>query len=157
MIEESARVISVDGEHIWVETQRKSVCGSCSAQKGCGTASLEKVLGKRRTQVMVLSQIAVSPGDEVMIGIQESALLRGSFALYGIPLLLMLLGAVIAEALVLSQTELPVVMGALFGLLGGLLYVALFSRKTQLDPRYQPVILRIISPTNHRIDSIFAP
>lgn len=157
MIEESARVISVEDGLIWVETQRKSVCGSCSAQKGCGTASLEKVLGRRRTQVMVLSQIAVSPGDEVMIGVQESALLRGSFALYGIPLLLMLLGAVIAEAVVLSQTELPVVMGALFGLLGGLLYVALFSRKAHLDPRYQPVILRIISPTNHRTDSIFAP
>ena len=157
MIEESARVISIEDEHIWVETQRKSVCGSCSAQKGCGTASLEKVLGKRRTQVMVLSQIAVNPGDDVMIGIQESALLRGSFVLYGIPLLLMLLGAVIAEAMILSRTELPVVMGALSGLLAGLFYVALFSRKTQLDPRYQPVILRIISPTNHRTDSIFAP
>lgn len=157
MIEESARVISVEGERIWVETQRKSVCGSCSAQKGCGTATLEKVLGKRRTQVMVISQVTVSPGDEVVIGIQESALLRGALALYGIPLLLMLLGAVIAEAVILSQTELPVVMGALLGLLAGLFYVALFSRKVQLDPRYQPVVLRIISPTNHRIDSIFVP
>lgn len=157
MIEESAQVVSVDADHIWVETQRRSVCGSCSAKKGCGTASLEKILGKRRTQIMVLSQVAVKSGDEVIIGIQESALIRGSFALYGLPLLLMVLGAVIGDAVMLSTSELPAVLGGLMGLGGGLLSVALLFRKTHLDQRYQPVILRVISPINHHSNGIFAP
>ncbi len=157
MIEETARVISVEGQQVLVETRRQSVCGQCSAQKACGTATLEKVLGQKRTQVSVLSRIDVSPGDEVVIGIQEAALVRGSFALYGLPLLLMLLGAVIGEAVILSRTELPAVMGALLGLLAGLLFVALFSRRTHLEARYQPVILRKITPANPQTDSIFAP
>ena len=157
MIEEKASVVSVDGGRIWVQTQRKSVCGTCSARKGCGTASLEQLFGKRRTQMMVSSEIPVSAGDEVMLGIEEATLLRGSLLLYGLPLLFMLIGAVLAQSLVPSGGELPVIAGAISGLLLGLFLVAGHTQKLRFNPRYHPTILRVIRSSSQQSNGIFAP
>lgn len=157
MIEEKASVVSVEGDRIWVQTQRKSVCGACSARKGCGTASLEQLFGKRRTQMMVSSELPVSTGDEVMLGIEEATLLRGSLLLYGLPLLFMLIGAMLIQSLVPSIGELPVIAGAISGLLLGLFLVAGYAKKLRHDPRYHPTILRVIRSSSQQSNGIFAP
>ena len=97
MIEETAQVVRVDGADVWVETRRRSTCSGCAAEKGCGTAALSKVLGNRRTLVRVLADMPLRVGDQVVIGIAEQALVRGSLAVYAVPLLLLLLGAVIGD------------------------------------------------------------
>ena len=50
MIAENAQVVGFEGNDIWVETQRKTACGQCAANKGCGTAVLSKVLGNKRSR-----------------------------------------------------------------------------------------------------------
>lgn len=155
MIEEQASVVSVQGDQIWVQTQRKSVCGTCSARKGCGTASLEQLFGHRRTQMRVSSSLPVKAGDEVILGIEESTLLRGSLLLYGLPLLLLLAGAIVISYALPEAGEIGVISGAVAGLVLGLYLVAGYSRKLRLNPKYHPTILRVLGQVN--TNGIFAP
>lgn len=145
MIEETARVVAAEGEFVWVETQRQSTCGGCAARQGCGTATLAKVLGRRRTRVRALNRDAARVGDRVVVGIDEQALVRGSLAVYAVPLLGLLaggvLGALVQTRLQLAGEALTLVAGVA-GLIAGLLWVKGFTRRIRGDSRYQPVVLR---------------
>lgn len=159
MIEEHARVVQVDNSGIWVETQRKSACGQCAANKGCGTAVISKVVGNKRSRVRVLDAAGtdVGVGDEVLIGIQEQALVRGSLAIYLVPLLALfffsLLGQTLAPQLAVANADVLSIVFGVAGLGVGLIWVRFFSRSVMRDPRYQPVLLRRVTPTV----SIFTP
>ncbi len=151
MIEEHAQVIALDNNDVWVETQRRSACGQCAANKGCGTATLARVLGNKRSQVRTLNPEAtpVAVGDEVVIGINEQALVRGSLAVYTVPLLMLFVFGFLGELLstqllVTNQDILPIVLG-LVGLLLGFVWVRRFTRGIADDVRYQPVLLRRVS------------
>ena len=67
MIEEQARVVALEEQGVWVETQRRSACGNCSVNNSCGTALLGKVLGVKRNKVFTLNpeSKSVAVGDEV--------------------------------------------------------------------------------------------
>ncbi len=148
MIEEHAQVIALENNDVWVETQRRSACGQCAANKGCGTATLARVLGNKRSQVRTLNPQAtsVAVGDEVVIGINEQALVRGSLAVYTVPLLMLFvfgfLGQLLSTQLLMTNQDiLPIVLG-LSGLLLGFVWVRRFTRRIADDARYQPVLLR---------------
>jgi sigma-E factor negative regulatory protein RseC len=148
MIEEHAQVIALENNDVWVETQRRSACGQCAANKGCGTATLARVLGNKRSQVRTLNPQAtsVAVGDEVVIGINEQALVRGSLAVYTVPLLMLFvfgfLGQLLSTQLLMTNQDiLPIVLG-LSGLLLGFVWVRRFTQGIADDVRYQPVLLR---------------
>lgn len=146
MLEETARVVRISGEDVWVETQRRSTCSSCAAEKGCGTATLAKVLGRRRNLVRVLSSMPLQVDDQVVIGIREQALVRGSMAVYAVPILLLLAGGVLgelgAQRSVWENADLASLILGIAGLFGGLLWLKRFTRRIQNDHNYQPVVLR---------------
>lgn len=148
MIEEPAQVISVEGEageYVWVETQRQSTCGGCAANQVCGTSVLAKVLGTRRARVRALNRGGAKVGDRVIVGIDERALIRGSLAVYAMPLLTLLaggiVGALLSERLQVSGESLSLGLG-IAGLAAGLLWLKGFTRRIRDDSRYQPVVLR---------------
>ncbi len=149
MIEETAHVVAAGPDGVWVETQRQSACGQCAARKGCGTAVLSKVLGKKRSRVRVANpnQARVHVGDEVVIGIDESALVRGSMAVYLVPLLSLflfgVLGQILARQLLLDSGEVLSIVFSLLGLLLGFTWARRYARG---DRRYQPVILVNTTP-----------
>jgi sigma-E factor negative regulatory protein RseC len=159
MIEESARVIRLEGEYAWVETQRKSVCGSCSANKGCGTSVLGKVLGQRRSYVRVLNPVEAKLGEEVVVGLGERAFVTGSLAVYAIPLLALLLGAIAGDWLagLYQWSDIAAVAGGLGGLAAGFVWLWLFARRVGGDSRYQPVILRRVVSLTPRAHGVFSP
>ncbi len=146
MIEEQALVTRCDGTFADVETQRNSSCGNCSAKSACGTAALSKVLGSRRSTVRVLNPIDARPGDQVVIGLEETALTRNSFMFYMLPLLALILGAILAQwvggQLHPANTEPFAIAGGVLGLFGGLLWVRRYADSIRDDPHHQPVILR---------------
>lgn len=146
MLEEQGRVVVVEEGFAWVETQRKSACGSCSVNKGCGTGVISKVVGQRTTRVRAINEINAKMGDEIVIGLNDEALVRGSLAVYAAPLLAMLLmallGDLVGRELQLNSSEGLTVIFGLVGLGLGFLWVRNFSRRIADDVRYQPVILR---------------
>lgn len=151
MVEESAIVVAVEDNAAWVETQRKAACDSCAVNKGCGTAVLSKVIGNKRSRLKVLKHgLSLRVGDEVVIGLQEHALLRGSMTVYGVPLLFMMLGALLADYAGRQWWGHPSdILDIGFGIAGfvaGLMWLRRYSSGIAQDPRYQPVILSVSTP-----------
>jgi len=146
MIEETGKVAEVRGQYAWIATEPQTGCRSCSAQRGCGTSVLAKVLGQRTAPVRVINSIGVTAGDRVVIGISESGLVRGSLAVYCMPLAGLFAGAVTGYYLVAgstsAQADLASIAGAVAGFAAGLAWLRTFSRKLAQDSRYQPVLLR---------------
>lgn len=146
MIEETGEVVEIEGDFAWIESERSTTCGGCAARKGCGTSVIAKVLGSRRVRLRVLNRINASVGDPVVIGIPESGLLRGSLAVYAVPLLALFGGALAGNALggllFSSVSELAAIAGGIAGFGAGLAWLKRFSRRTRTDELYQPVVLR---------------
>ncbi|MCB1734573.1 MAG: SoxR reducing system RseC family protein [Gammaproteobacteria bacterium] len=93
MIEETARVVRVGDGHAWVETQRRSSCGSCASKSGCGTSALGEWFGRRTVGLQVDNTIGAKVGEQVVIGVPETLLVSGAAWIYGLPLLTLLAGA----------------------------------------------------------------
>jgi sigma-E factor negative regulatory protein RseC len=146
MIEESGRIVAVQGDFAWVETERATACGSCAVRKGCGTSAIAKVFGPRRMQLRVLNRIDARIGDTVVVGISEAGLLRGSLAVYAAPLVGLFAGALtghfVGSQLLADGSELLAIGGALAGFLAALIWLRRFSRTSEEDVTYQPVVLR---------------
>ena len=100
MIEQNATVVAVEGDAAWVETQRQSACGACAMNKGCGAGLFAKAFGFASLKLRVVATQGVAVGDQVMIGIDERALVRGSFAAYMVPILFMLGFAILSESII---------------------------------------------------------
>ncbi|MAT65728.1 MAG: Fis family transcriptional regulator [Gammaproteobacteria bacterium] len=147
MIEEQGQVLEAADGVAWVETRRQSVCGQCAVNKGCGTSVLAQVLGNRRSRVRVIDPVGVRPGQTVRIGIEEGAFLRGSLALYLLPLLCLFLGGLLGEVLAARLgilQEWPALLGALAGGGLGFYWLRRFSCRIRDDRRYQPVVLGVL-------------
>ena len=146
MIEETGRVVEVQDEFAWIESERRSTCGGCSVRSGCGTAALARVLGQRRVRLRVLNHINARVGDMVVVGIAESGLVRGSLAVYVVPLAAFLGGALagqfVGDYFFAAGSDIAAISGAFAGLAAGLAWLQRFSRATATDASFQPVILR---------------
>lgn len=146
MIEETGRVVEVQGAFAWIESERSSTCGGCSVRNGCGTAALARVLGQRRVRLRVLNHINARVGDAVVVGVTESGLVRGSLAVYVAPLAAFLGGALgghfLGNYLFAGGSDIAAISGGLAGLAAGLVWLQRFSRATERDASFQPVILR---------------
>ncbi|MEN8169593.1 MAG: SoxR reducing system RseC family protein [Pseudomonadota bacterium] len=144
MIEESALVVATEGEDAWVETSRRSSCGSCEA-KGCGTGTLSQVLGRRSQRLRVKNPIAAVAGERVVLGISESALIKGSLAVYLVPLLALMSGGLLGELMasqLMMQGEGITILFALASLGLSLLWLRRFNRRAVNDTRFNAAILR---------------
>ena len=148
MLTETGRVVAVEADGLWVETLRKSTCGSCTARSGCGHGLMNR-LGEGRS-----SYIRVLPGegdiaackidDEVRIGIPEELLLRGSLMVYVLPLLGLLGGASLGASLLPLHSDLATLAGAAAGFLASLGIVRLHSLRHRDDARMQPTLLEVL-------------
>lgn len=143
MITERARVIALEDGYAWVETERQTACGACSVKQGCGTATVAKIWGGRRSQLRVINELPLQIGNEVLIGVSEGALVQGSLAVYLLPLLLLLLGAGGGDLLFAHDSM--AIAGGLLGLAAGLLWLRTFTDRVKADPRFQPVVLECLS------------
>jgi len=144
MLEESGRVVEVNGADIWVETVRQSACDSCSARNSCGQKLLASVGQGKRFVVKVdnPAQHQVSEDDQVVIGVSEGSFMKASLLLYSLPLLMLIVAALGLNALGLAEPW--VIAGSALGLASGFLLVRLLSQQLSRSCSYHPVLLRVI-------------
>lgn len=145
MIEEEVVVARVEGGQIWVEKARKSACGSCG--NPCTSAVVAEHVATRSVQLAVSSSITVRPGDRVVIGVQESAILYGSLGIYLFPLFGLFAGAILGSALLSSlspvTTDIAAAAGGAIGFAGTLACLKLTPVLSRHVAR--PVVLRKLS------------
>ena len=99
MLEETGRVIAVEGRYAVIETQQRSACGHCNVGDSCGTSVLAGLFSRRRNRVRLVNHLDLQVGDQAVVGINESVLLSTAILAYLLPLLLMLGFAVTTDLL----------------------------------------------------------
>ncbi|PSF10661.1 sigma E positive regulator RseC/MucC [Marinobacter fuscus] len=140
MITETGRVVAEAGSSVWVQTIRTSACQSCAARSGCGQRVLAAASGGKANQVLIENTIGARVGDDVIIGLDEQALLRASVAVYGGPLVLMVAGSILMHR-VFGPQDIAAIGGALAGLGAGFLLVRRWQARA--GERYKPRLLRV--------------
>ncbi len=152
MIEEQAQVIEVKGNKLLLQAQTQSACGSCAANKGCGTSLLSKVVGRKFTHFQAENNINAIVGDTVVVGIPEDALLKGSVAMYITPIASMLFFALLSDFLLsglvliesMQSRDLVIAASAIFGLVFGSLIARWYFQRQSNIQHFSPVVLRKI-------------
>lgn len=150
MLTETGRVVAVEAQSLWVETIRQSTCGTCAAQKGCGHSLINQISDGSRSYIRVLcpehEPNVCKVNDQVLISIPEEVILRGSFIVYMIPLLAMLVGSVAAVELFVGHPDLVAIAGASFGFLVGVAVVRWHAWSHRDDTSFQPTFIEVVRP-----------
>jgi sigma-E factor negative regulatory protein RseC len=134
MLEQHAIVLKTEGDLAWVEARESGTCGNCGSG-GCSTRRLADLFGRRERAFPVDNVLRAETGERVVIGIPPGALWKSAFQLYGLPLLLLLAGALVGQ-------HLNGDFGALVGAAAGLVLAALAQRSRGPSRAFQPVMLR---------------
>jgi sigma-E factor negative regulatory protein RseC len=142
MIETEAVVVKIEHAVAYVQAERKSSCSSCS-ESSCGTSVLANFFGQKAPLYRASNEVGAKVGDRVVVGLNESALFKGTLLLYLFPLLLLFVGAVAGSVLAVGADVKDgySVAGAFIGLVAGFLGLKILSSKMGMDRQFQPVIL----------------
>lgn len=87
LVEGVARVVAIDGGTAWLEPEQTTSCGGCGSAAACGTAEDKSARWLVARRFPIANEHRLVVGDRVVVGISESALLRGALTGYGLPLL----------------------------------------------------------------------
>jgi len=131
MITEQAIVTRCDGNRVELELQRGSACGQCELSQGCGTGALGRLLGKRSKPLVIETDRDLKPGDKLQLGLSESALVKASLTVYGLPLLGMVAAGLIASFAVVSEVLIALAAGA--GFIAGFKLASYLSHPLEHD------------------------
>lgn len=137
MIETRARVIETGQGVALVEAENRGTCGHCDTVNGCGKSAMGKLFCSKPRRFEVIDNVGTRVGDEVSIGVQEGALLKGSLAVYVVPLLALLAGALAGN----RWGDGIAVLGGATGLVLGFLWARRYSTANRGNPRFQPFVL----------------
>jgi sigma-E factor negative regulatory protein RseC len=132
MLEQTAEIIKTAPDGVWVQAVEPAGCGSCGGQ-GCSTRRIAELFQRKPRQFLVDCDLSLSPGDRVVVGIARGSVLKSALRVYGLPLGLMLAGALLAQAV--QPGDGPALVGMLLGGLVG--WLAARGGRTA-----RPVVLR---------------
>lgn len=111
------RVLRIEGQWAWVQTQRESGCHSCQSQGSCSTGTLSRWLAQSTQQEV---KVAVVPGlvvgQQVALRLAGGRLVWQAFLAYGLPLLAFVMGGLLAGWLWPASGEFVIILGSLAGL-----------------------------------------
>ena len=140
MIEEPGIVMTVVQDGVWVATQRKTTCGSCSARMTCGQGLLTSISSDKKPHLIKVStDLVLREGDQVTLGMPEALLVRSAFLVYMVPLLGMFISALAVNAL--NASEAWIIFAAALGFVGGALWVRQYSERYLDSAAIQPVVV----------------
>jgi sigma-E factor negative regulatory protein RseC len=137
MLEQTVEVIKTAPDGIWVRAVEPSGCGTCGGQ-GCSSRRIAELFQRKPRLFLVDCDLSLAPGDRAIVGIADGSVLKSALRAYGLPLGLMLVGALLAQAV--RPGDGPALIGMLLGGMAG--WLAGRGGRT-----VRPVVLRRDSPT----------
>jgi sigma-E factor negative regulatory protein RseC len=133
MLEQTAVVTKTAPDGIWVRAVEPSGgCGSCGGQ-GCSTRRIAEMFQRKPRHFLVDCDLALAPGDRIVVGIADGHVLKSALRAYALPLGLILLGAILGR--MVQPGDASAVVGMLLGGVLGWLAV-------RGGPVVRPVVLR---------------
>ncbi|MCJ8268628.1 MAG: SoxR reducing system RseC family protein [Psychrosphaera sp.] len=129
MLEEKGKIISIEDDLVWVQTQIKTTCGSCKAKDNCGISAIAKAFSPKPNVISVHTDMTVKVGDNVVLGIDEGFVVLSSFYVYILPILGFMLFALLGEQMFESENLLGELINVVLAFFGGWLGYLLARRK----------------------------
>jgi sigma-E factor negative regulatory protein RseC len=123
MIEEQAIVIKASKDRVTLEVVRSAPCGLCGQVRGCGNSIWGKIFSHQSGHIETRNDLNAKLGDIVILGIDETLMLKSSLMLYGVPLFTMFLGMLVFNHLAKEMVELYTLIGAVAGLILGVVMI----------------------------------
>lgn len=148
MVETQGVVVHADERIAQIRTSRRSACGVCGSNDGCGVSSVVKAFDKAMV-FRVANTLGVSAGEQVIVGVGEQVLLRSSLVAYVLPLVFLIVGAIIGSAFApVAAKDAFSVAGAVIGVGLGFLGSKLWAPVIAANADFQPILLSRISNDN---------
>ncbi|QHB31679.1 SoxR-reducing system protein RseC [Yersinia canariae] len=144
MMKEWATVISWHNGVALLSCEPHSGCGSCHARSGCGSHLLNELGPESEHQLKIAISQPLEPGQKVEVGISESSLLRSAALVYLTPLIGLIAGGALFQALFI--TDALTALGAISGAGLGFLLARTVAIKIEGKSDYQPAVLQIGLP-----------
>ena len=120
-----------------VRIRRAEACHSCAARGACQTLGGQT----QDIELTVDNSLGAVPGDQVVLSLDESAVIKASAVLYLVPATTLILGALVGAAagprLGFAQDP-GSIWGALGGLCLGLVLVKLIGKAMSRESQYIP-------------------
>ncbi len=148
MIEETGTVVAVDGNKAWVETSVKTTCSSCTASDSCPTTTIAKAFSPKPEHILIDTPCELVVGQQVKIGINESALINASIMIYILPIFALIATSTLLNMVMPNLHELVILM---FGCVSSFLcywWVSASSKKPNNKSKFKPVFL---GATQHQV------
>ena len=133
MIETRVRIVTMDYGIAWVEPTEQSGCGGCQAKSACGVSGLGKYFSRRQQPVPVFCKTPAKAGDELLVAVNESELLKAGLLVYLLPTVLAIAGASLAA--LKGWGDVGAVAGMALGIAAGLLLARFIGRAPYLKAR----------------------
>lgn len=132
MLEQHARVVTTSQDAVWVEAIEPSGCRTCGGN-GCSTRQIAELFQRVPRHFRVDSPFDLTPGERVVVGVPDGSVLKIAFRIYGVPLFMILAGALFAHSLAPGDGV------AVLGALAGAVLAWMWNRG---GPSLRPVVVR---------------
>lgn len=110
MQEEIATVVDCQDGIVEVTTKIKNTCDGCEQSSHCGTGLLARFLAPKPENLRLKSTMTLHVGQKIKIGLPDALLLKLAFAIYFVPILILVLVASAVTTLLPDVSELVVVV-----------------------------------------------
>jgi sigma-E factor negative regulatory protein RseC len=91
--------------------------------RGCGNSIWGKIFSHQSGHIETRNDLNAKLGDIVILGIDETLMLKSALMLYGVPLFTMFLGMLVFNHLAKEMVELYTLIGAVAGLILGVVMI----------------------------------
>jgi sigma-E factor negative regulatory protein RseC len=140
MLRERGTVEKISAQKAVVRIERTSACASCESRSSC------HVQNNREFVVEVNNDLGAGDGDVVEITMLSSSVIRASLAVYLLPVLGLILGALSGGALagpLHVEATTPSLAGGGAGLVLSLIVLKWLDRSVRSRPDYAPRMTRV--------------
>ena len=136
MVDAKGIITSLDGDYALVRMDDTG-CGRCDEPGGCRGVNIGRMLCSAPTEFRVLNPERSVVGQQVSVAIPDGAVGTGALIAYGLPLLLLLIGAFLGLGV---AGDLGAIIGAVFGLAASLPLLRYAQLKNATSRQFQPYI-----------------
>lgn len=143
MATEQGIVIKADNRAAWVKTVKTGDCAGCTARGSCHSLGNS---GER--EVKAINEAGAKAGDRILLLFETSSLLKATFLLYVFPILLLIVGAVLGQAMAPHLDFNPSGLSALTGFsffFAAVLIVKTRANKMARKNEYRPKVIKILA------------
>jgi len=140
---EQGIVTKTDSGSAWVKTIKTGDCKGCTARGSCHSLG-----NSAEMEVEALNEAGARAGDRIVLLFETSSLLKATFLLYVLPILLLMIGAVVGQEIAPHIDFNPSGLSAIIGFsffIAAVLFIKARANKMALKKEYRPRIIKILA------------